>query len=177
MIDRTSSWSVRASCIRYVGVCALCLFVGTSRAWDVEPDADHPPPLSPEESAKRFKVAEGLAISLVVAEPEVSQPLSISFDDRGRMWVLQYRQYPNPNGLKAVKMDNWLRTKYDKVPDPPPKGPKGQDRISVYEDTNGDGRADVVKHFLSDLNLASGMTLGYGGVFVDQPSYLSVPTS
>lgn len=138
----------------------------------VEPEADHPPALKPEESARRFKVPDGLAIGLVVAEPEVSQPLSISFDDRGRMWVLQYLQYPNPNGLKAVEMDNWLRTKYDKVPDPPPKGPKGQDRISIYEDTDGDGRATLVKHFISDLNLASGMALGYGGVFVVQSPYL-----
>ena len=118
MIDRTSSCSARVAFIRVVGMFALCLFGGTLRVWCVEPDADHPLPLSPEESAKRFKVAEGLAISLVVAEPEVSQPLSISFDDRGRMWVLQYRQYPNPNGLKAVKMDNWLRTKYDGSPCP-----------------------------------------------------------
>ena len=133
MIARTSSLFVRALCIQTL---ALCLF-GTSRAWYVEPDADHPPLLSPEESAKRFKVAEGLAISLVVAEPEVSQPLSISFDDRGRMWVLQYRQYPNPNGLKAVKMDNWLRTKYDCYPCPRSKemqaglpGPHGIKSVS-----------------------------------------------
>ncbi|MBC8291306.1 MAG: c-type cytochrome, partial [Planctomycetes bacterium] len=108
----------------------------------------------------------------VVAEPQIAQPLSITFDDRGRMWVLQYRQFPNPNGLTPVKVDNWLRTKYDKLPEPPPKGPKGHDRISIYEDTNGDGRSDSVKHFISDLNLASGMALGHGGVFVVQSPYL-----
>ena len=87
------------------------------------------------------------------------------------MWVLQYRQFPNPNGLKPVHVDNWLRTQYDKLPEPPPQGPKGpqgNDRIFVYEDTDGNGRADTVKEFLSDLNLASGMALGYGGVFVVQ---------
>ena len=86
--------------------------------------------------------------------------------------MLQYRQFPNPNGLKPVKVDNWLRTKYDKIPEPPPKGPKGHDRISIYEDKNGDGKADSVKHFVSDLNLASGMALGHGGVFVVQSPYL-----
>ena len=131
-----------------------------------------PPPLSPTAAGKQFKVAEGLEVRLVAAEPQVNQPLSISFDDRGRMWVLQYRQFPNPNGLKPVQVDNWLRTKYDRLPDPPPRGPKGNDRISIYEDTDDDGRADTVKHFLSDLNLASGMALGYGGVFVAQPPYL-----
>ena len=129
-------------------------------------------PLKAAEAVTKFQVADGLEIGLVAAEPLVAQPLSISFDDRGRMWVLQYRQFPNPNGLTPVQVDHWLRTKYDRIPDPPPQGPKGNDRISVYEDTNGDGRADVVKHFLSDLNLASGMALGYGGVFVVQSPYL-----
>lgn len=151
----------------------LAIFV-TSICWaqgTVAPE-EAPLPLAPDAAVGQFKVAGGLEIGLVVAEPQVSQPLSISFDDRGRMWVLQYRQFPNPNGLKPVKVDHWLRTKYDKLPDPPPKGPKGNDRISIYEDTNGDSRADTVKHFLSDLNLASGMALGYDGVFVAQPPYL-----
>ncbi|MBI3861761.1 MAG: dehydrogenase, partial [Planctomycetia bacterium] len=152
-------------------VTCLCI----AAALHGEPDdgpPDHPPPLSPAEELKKLKVAEGLEIHLVAAEPQVAQPLSICFDDRGRMWVLQYRQYPNPNGLKPVAIDQYLRTKYDKLPDPPPGGPKGEDRISIYEDTDGDGRADIVKDFVSDLNLASGMALGYGGVFVVQPPYL-----
>lgn len=155
-------------------VLTAILACGASMCWaqgTVSSD-EAPSPLSPADAVKQFKVADGLQIMLAAAEPEVSQPLSISFDDRGRMWVLQYRQFPNPNGLKPVKVDNWLRTKYDKRPDPPPKGPKGNDRISIYEDKDGDGRADVVKHFISDLNLASGMALGYGGVFVVQSPYL-----
>lgn len=136
------------------------------------PREEATPALSPSEAEQRFDVVDGLGVTLVAAEPEVSQPLSITFDDRGRMWLLQYRQFPNPNGLKPIEVDNWLRTKYEKLPDPPPKGPKGRDRISIYEDTDGDGRADEVKHFLSDLNLASGMALGHGGVFVAQPPYL-----
>jgi putative heme-binding domain-containing protein len=150
----------------------LFIFTGNSRAQTSDGPPDHPPPLSPEEELKKLKVADGLEIKLVAAEPQVAQPLSISFDDRGRMWVLQYRQYPNPIGLEPVVVDQYLRTKYDRVPEPPPHGPKGQDRISIYEDTDGDGRADVVRDFVADLNLASGMALGYGGVFVVQPPYL-----
>jgi putative membrane-bound dehydrogenase-like protein len=146
----------------------------TSICWaqGTVPKEEAPAPLAPAQAVKQFKVADGLSIQLAVAEPQTSQPLSISFDDQGRMWVLQYRQFPNPNGLKPIKVDNWLRTIYDKRPEPPPKGPKGNDRISIYEDTNGDGLADRVKHFLSDLNLASGMALGHGGVFVVQSPYL-----
>jgi len=162
-----------ARCLSAVSLFVVsALGASDSFAQGTVPKEETPPPLSPEDAQKQFKVAEGLEVGLVVAEPEVAQPLSISFDDRGRMWVLQYRQFPNPNGLKPVKVDNWLRTKYDKIPEPPPKGPKGHDRISIYEDKNGDGKADSVKHFVSDLNLASGMALGYGGVFVVQSPYL-----
>ncbi|MBL8850250.1 MAG: c-type cytochrome [Planctomycetaceae bacterium] len=133
---------------------------------------EHPPSVDPAEAVKLFTVPDDLSISLVAAEPDVSQPLSISFDDRGRMWVLQYLQYPNPEGLKAVQMDNWLRTKYDRIPPAPPEGPQGRDRISIYSDSNGDGQADSVKHFIANLNLASGFAIGYDGVFVVQPPYL-----
>ncbi|MFI5456230.1 MAG: PVC-type heme-binding CxxCH protein [Isosphaerales bacterium] len=156
-----------------IGLTATLFLVAVnSRAQGSDGPTDHPPPLSPGEELKRLKVADGLEIKLVAAEPQVAQPLSICFDDRGRMWVLQYRQYPSPNGLKPVAVDQYLRTKYDRLPEPPPHGPKGKDRISIYEDTDGDGRADVVRDFVADLNLASGMALGYGGVFVVQPPYL-----
>lgn len=136
------------------------------------PKADHPPSLKPADAVNAFTVADGLDIQLVTAEPDVSQPLSISFDDRGRMWVLQYLQYPIPNGRKPVEVDQYLRTKYDSVPKPPPHGPTGKDRISIYEDRDGDGQVDNIKHFLSNLNLGSGMAIGHGGVFVAQPPYL-----
>ena len=63
----------------------------------------------------------------------------LKFDRRGRLWVIQYLQYPTPAGLKPVDVDRYLRTKYDRVPDPPPKGPRGADRITILEDTDGDG--------------------------------------
>jgi putative heme-binding domain-containing protein len=131
-----------------------------------------PKGLSPREAIKRFTVADGLEVRLVASEPLVRQPVSISFDDRGRLWVLQYLQYPVPEGLKPVAVDEYLRTKYDRRPDPPPKGPKGRDRITILEDTDGDGVIDHSKDFVADLNLASGFAIGYGGVFVAQPPYL-----
>ena len=93
----------------------------------------------PEVAPSKMSVADGFVVKLVAAEPMVRQPVCIEFDDRGRLWVIQYLQYPNPAGLKPVEVDQWLRTKYDKVPEPPPKGPKGRDRISIYQDAGGDG--------------------------------------
>jgi hypothetical protein len=127
---------------------------------------------SPEEAVKRMKVADGFHVKLVAAEPLVRQPVTLSFDDRGRMWVIQYLQYPNPAGLKPVKVDQYLRTTYDRVPEPPPKGPRGADRVTILEDPDGNGRYHRAKDFVTGLNLASGMALGHGGVFVVQPPYL-----
>jgi putative membrane-bound dehydrogenase-like protein len=127
---------------------------------------------SPEEAVVRMKVPPGFQVKLAACEPEIRQPVTMSFDDRGRLWIIQYLQYPEPAGLKPVKVDQYLRTVYDQIPAPPPRGPRGADRITILEDTRGDGRFHKVKDFVTGLNLASGMALGYGGVFVAQPPYL-----
>ena len=127
---------------------------------------------APDEAANRMTVADGLEVSLVASEPLVRQPVCIEFDDRGRLWVIQYLQYPNPAGLNRVQVDRYSRTTYDKVPPPPPHGPKGADRITILEDVDGDGRADRAKDFVSGLNLASGLAFGHGGVFVLNAPYL-----
>ena len=46
--------------------------------------------LSPQEALNHMKVADGFEVKLVAHEPEIRQPLSITFDERGRMWVIQY---------------------------------------------------------------------------------------
>src|SRR5262245_20754608 len=127
---------------------------------------------APDIAARKRTVAEGFEVSLVAAEPLVKQPVAIEFDDRGRLWVIQYLQYPNPAGLKRVKVDRYSRTTYDRVPDPPPTGPKGADRITILEDTDGDGRIDRARDFVNGLNLASAFAFGHGGVFVLQVPYL-----
>ena len=127
---------------------------------------------SPHEAMQKMRVAPGFELKLVASEPNIRQPVSMSFDARGRIWVIQYLQYPNPAGLRAVSVDQYLRTKYDRVPEPPPHGPKGADKITICEDTNGDGVSDKFTDFITGLNLASGMALGHDGVFVAQPPYL-----
>lgn len=127
---------------------------------------------SPEEALQRMTVAAGLEVQLVAHEPMIRQPVAMTFDERGRLWVIQYLQYPNPAGLKRVKVDRYSRTEYDRVPEPPPHGPQGADRITILEDTNGDGAADVAKDFVGGLNIASGMLHGHGGLFVLQAPYL-----
>ncbi len=127
---------------------------------------------SPEDAVKLMKVPDGLEVKLVASEPDVRQPVTMTFDDRGRMWVVQYLQYPTPAGLKPVKVDQYLRTVYDRVPEPPPKGPKGADRITVLSDPDENGHFRKAKDSITGLNLASGLCLGYGGAFVLQTPYL-----
>ena len=104
------------------------------------------PALSPAESEKRFVVPEGFEVRLFAAEPDVINPVAMTWDERGRLWVLELYEYPL--GAKP--------------------GTKGRDRIKILEDTDGDGRADKVTVFADGLNLATGLQLGYGGVFVGQ---------
>src|ERR1700734_2296281 len=85
----------------------------------------------PAEAAGKMVVPDGLTVKLFASEPEVRQPILVQCDDRGRLWTIQYLQYPNPAGLRRVRVDRFSRTVYDRVPDPPPKGPRGADRITI----------------------------------------------
>ena len=134
--------------------------------------ADEIGPLEPAEAERHFRTPEDLEIKLAVGEPDVRQPLSLKWDERGRLWVVEYIQYPDPAGLKMLSRDKFLRSVYDKVPPPPPHHFPGADRISIHEDTDGDGRYDRHRVFLEGLSLASSIALGRGGVFVLNPPYL-----
>lgn len=127
---------------------------------------------SPEEAARRMTVASGLKVTLFAGEPTVQQSTFVKCDDRGRLWTIQFLQYPNPAGLKRVQVDRWSRTVYDRVPEPPPRGPRGSDRITILEDTNGDGVSDMSKDFVDGLNIVTGVEFGHGGVYVLNPPYL-----
>ncbi len=131
-------------------------------------------PLSAEEVFKSITTMDDIEIDLLASEPVVEQPSFLDFDERGRMWIVQYRQYPEPAGLKLVSKDKHWRAVYDRVPAPPghPDFVPGKDQITIHEDTNGDGMFDKVKVFLDGLNLATSCVRGRGGVFVLQPPYL-----
>jgi putative membrane-bound dehydrogenase-like protein len=159
---------VRIAGSAWIGIGSLVLvLVALAPARGEEPGG-----FAPDEAVRRMVVPPGFHVEVFAAEPMVRQPLSASFDERGRLWVIEYLQYPNPAGLKPVTVDQYLRTEYDRVPDPPPRGPRGADRIKILEDTDGDGRADKETVFVDGLNLASGLAVGHGGIFVGQAPYL-----
>ena len=129
-------------------------------------------PLAPSEAMKRLKPDDGFELEQVLSDPIIGQPLSIKWDHRGRLWVAEYLQYPDPAGLKKISRDPFLRTVYDRIPPAPPNHFKGKDRISIHEDTNGDGTYDKHTVFVDELNLMTSFAWGYGGVFVLNPPYL-----
>lgn len=133
---------------------------------------DDTPPTPPLEAVKKFKTRSDVAIDLMASEPVLEQPLYASWDSKGRMWVVQYRQYQFPAGLKIISYDQHLRAKFDKVPLPPPRGEKGADKITVFEDTDGDGFFDKHEDVITGLNIASAALHGMGRIWVLNPPYL-----
>lgn len=100
------------------------------------------PPLSPEQAAKKFTVPPGFSVEVVAAEPDVVNPVAMTFDEKGRVWVTESFEYPRH------------------APGP------GRDRVKVLEDTTGDGKMDKVTIFAEGLNIPSGIAVGHGGVWV-----------
>lgn len=152
----------------------VCCWLGVVLTWcDIADLSDvAAQQLAPQTAVERMQLAEGMRVDIVAAEPLVRQPVAIEFDDRGRLWVIQYLQYPNPNGLSRVSVDRYSRTQYDRVPAPPPQGPRGADRITLLTDNDGDGRMDQGRDVVTGLNLATGLAFGHGGMFVLNVPYL-----
>jgi putative heme-binding domain-containing protein len=131
------------------------------------------PAVEPAAAVATFRVAEGLRWDSVLAEPTVTQPLQSVFDSYGRLWVVEYRQYPYPEGLKPLSRDKHWRIVYDSIPQPPGRGGlRGQDRISVHEDRDGDGSFETHGVFVDGLNIATAVAPDAQGAWVLNPPYL-----
>lgn len=120
-----------------------------------------------------FTIAEGFQLETVLREPDVRQPLDVNFDERGRLWITQYLQFPFPEGLKVIGHDEYWRIQYENFPPAaPPNHVRGKDRITIHEDTNGDGTFDHMKVFVEGLSVTTSALPGRGGVWVMNPPYL-----
>ncbi len=110
--------------------------------------------LPPEKAAQVMTAPEGFEVKLFAGEPDVVQPIAMCLDDRGRLWVAEGRCYPTRRSAKDAN-----------------------DRILIFEDTDGDGRFDKRTVFMEGLNLVSGLEVGFGGVWIGAAPYLLyVPT-
>jgi len=115
---------------------------GTAGLSQTRPHVVPEGPLSPEEQLAKFHVPPGFEIELVASDPEIHSPLSINFDNRGRLWVTDTIEYPTP-----------------------PKGPGG-DALKVFEDTDGDGSYDTMTTLVDGLSMPTGAEPIPGGAIV-----------
>lgn len=128
--------------------------------------------LSPSDSLASLRPIDGLIVEQLLHEPDIAQPVYFSWDERGRLWVAEYRQYPYPAGLRMLSRDKYYRSHYDRSPPAPPNHERGRDVISIHEDTDGDGSLDSHKTFVDGLNMANAALRGRGGVWIMHTPYL-----
>ena len=110
-------------------------------------------PLEPADALKSFVVRDGFEMQLLAAEPLVTDPVAMEYDENGRAYVAEMRDYPYTD--KASDKPFVERTKDE---------PLG--RIRLLEDTDGDGRFDKSTIFAEGLSWPTGLALWKGGVYV-----------
>ena len=131
--------------VHYVILASICLGVNGCNKSTVA-DEGPSPEKTPEQELATFELANGLMIQLVASEPMVQDPVVMTFDPDGRLWVVEMRGFmPDIDG-------------------------KGEDervgRISILEDIDGDGQMDKSKVYIDSLIMPRAMALIPGGALV-----------
>ncbi len=104
-------------------------------------------PLSVKGSKERTQVPIDMRLELFASEPDIAKPIAFAWDERGRAWVCEVRDYPH--SVVATG--------------------EGNDSIKICEDTDGDGRADKFTVFADKLNIPTSLVFTRGGIIVSQP--------
>ena len=109
------------------------------------------PFLTGEQAVAKMTVPEGFEVKLAAVEPVITQPMAFCWDDRGRLWVAENRDYETRSaGFSA----------------------DGNSRILILEDTNGDGKFDARKVFLEGIPFPSAIAVGFDGLWLGAPPNL-----
>ena len=114
-------------------------------------EKDNPSPISPQEALAAIKLPPGFRATLFAAEPDVQNPIAMSWDARGRLWVAENYTYAE----RTQRFDLRLR-----------------DRIVIFDDVDGDGRAESRKVFTDNVQMLTSVAVGHGGVWAMCPPQL-----
>jgi putative membrane-bound dehydrogenase-like protein len=140
---------------RAFALLAALAFASVSSADDfpkpIDTEPDKSPVMPAEQAASSFKVADGFKITVFAAEPEVRNPIAMTFDAKGRLWVAENYTYAE----RSARFD--LRHR---------------DRVLIFEDTDGDGKHDKRTVFTDDVQMLTSVEVGLGGVYLFCPPQL-----
>lgn len=133
--------------------CAFSFAANFPEPYDTEKAGDAPMPAA--EAAKTAVLPDGFRLEVFASEPEVRQPIGITFDEKGRVWVAEcYTFAENPR-----RWDLELN-----------------DRVTILEDTDGDGKSDKRTIFWDQGKRLTSVAVGHGGVWLTcAPQLLFIP--
>lgn len=114
-----------------------------------EPDGDTL--LTPQQALEKIVLPSGFSATLFAHEPDVQNPIGMSFDHRGRLWVAENYTYAE----RGVRFDLRLR-----------------DRVIILADNDGDGRAESRTVFTDDVQMLTGLVVTSDGVWLMCPPKL-----
>lgn len=124
--------------LKLIFLWAVSLFVGCEKGPS--------PALSPQESMTHFQLEEGLQIELVAAEPMIEEPVAITFDAKGHLWVVEMRGYMMNIDMEGEELPNG--------------------RIVVLSDEDGDGKMDKRRVFADSLVMPRAIAILSDGVLI-----------
>lgn len=105
-------------------------------------------PMTPQAAADALQAPDGFRVSVFAAEPEVQNPIAMTWDARGRLWIAENYTYAE----RTQRFDLSLR-----------------DRVVVLEDSDGDGAADRRVVFTDQVQMLTSVEVGHGGVWLMCP--------
>ncbi|RPA68271.1 dehydrogenase [Cyclobacteriaceae bacterium YHN15] len=107
--------------------------------------------LNPQEAVEAMTIKKGFKVNVWAGEPMMTQPMAFCWDDRGRLWIAENKDYESRgHGFSNA----------------------GDSRILILEDTNGDGVADSQKVFLEGLAFPAAIAVGFDGLYLGAPPNL-----
>jgi len=109
------------------------------------------PFLKPDEAVAAMDIPDGFDVSVFASEPTIGEPIAFTFDNRGRVWVVENYNYINRRSHNEEEILS---------------------RIQILEDVDSDGMFDTAKTFSDQITFASGIAVGHGGVFLGAPPNL-----